>query len=188
MEYNISLTNWKDFAELLTLQRDISHEVEHLAVTKKDRKDSMFWSFAKAILHRKRVYTFIAKDNGKLIGYITVVTGKFLKVRETAYIVMGVAADYRGKGVGTQLLAKAEEFARSQNMHRIELEVFDRNVNAIRLYEKLGFVMEGRRREAIKTADGYQDIIWMGKLLESKQDMEKAIASGALQPSTSYQL
>jgi RimJ/RimL family protein N-acetyltransferase len=50
-------------------------------------------------------------------------------------------------------------------MHRIELEVFETNEGAMRLYEKLGYVVEGHRREAVKTAKGSTDIIWMGKLL-----------------------
>ena len=150
----------------MKVQRQIAHEAEHLAVTQKDRIDSTLYAFAKAVLNRKRVHTFVAKDGAEIVGYITVISGKFLKVRGTAYIVMGVIASHRGRGIGTELLARVEELARKQAVHRMELEVFEKNEGAVRLYEKLGFVAEGRRREAIKKADGYEDIIWMGKLLQ----------------------
>jgi ribosomal protein S18 acetylase RimI-like enzyme len=165
MQHTIRLAAWKDFRALMKVQRQIALGTEHLAVTRKDRIDSILYAFAKAVLNRKRVYTFIATDEKNIIGYITMVTGKFLKGKGTAYIVMGVLASYRGRGIGTQLLAHTEEVARAQGIHRIELEVFENNENAVRLYEKLGFVAEGRRREAIRTPEGYEDVIWMGKLL-----------------------
>mgnify|MGYP001565573067 FL=1 len=167
MQFDITPAVWKDFGELLRVQRRIMRETEHLAVTHKDPKSSTLYALAKAILHRKRLHTFVAKDGGNIVGYISVISGKFLKVRGTAYLVMGVLASHRGRGIGTGLLACAERFARTRGVHRMELEVFENNTNAVRLYEKLGFVAEGRRREAIQTPEGYEDVIWMGKLLES---------------------
>lgn len=167
MQFQITPAAWKDFGELLRVQRRIMRETEHLAVTHKDPKSSTLYALAKAILHRKRLHTFVVKDEGKIVGYITIISGKFLKVRGTSYIVMGVLASHRGRGIGTELLAYAEQFARTRGVHRMELEVFENNKNAVRLYEKLGFVAEGRRREAIQTPEGYEDVIWMGKLLES---------------------
>lgn len=166
MTHDISLAGWKDLTELIRVQRQIARETEHLAKTRSERSDGILYALAKAFLNRKRVHSFVAKENGKIVGYITVICGKFIKVRGTAYFVMGVLASHRGRGIGTQLLHGAEEFVRSQNMHRIELEVFENNVPARRLYEKAGYVAEGRRREAIRTESGYQDIIWMGKLLD----------------------
>ncbi len=45
-------------------------------------------------------------------------------------------------------------------LHRIELDVIAFNPRALRVYERVGFVIEGRRREAF-TFDGvrYDDII-----------------------------
>jgi len=155
----------RDFAELLAVQRQITEEAEHLAVTRNDPKGSTLYAFAKALLHRKRMHTFVAKDNGRIVGYITIIFGKFIKVRGTAYVVVGVLASHRGRGIGTALMAAAEALARKKGVHRMELEVFEKNMAAKGLYEKFGFELEGRRREAIQTEGGYEDIIWMGKLL-----------------------
>lgn len=166
----IAASDWRDFSALLKLQKQILHEAEHLVATGAERRESFLFALAKAFLHRKRVYTLVAKDGKELVGYVTIVIGKFKKVRETVYLVIGVRASHRGRGIGTKLLERAEQFARDRNMHRIELEVSDKNEGAIRLYEKLGYVVEGRRREATKTKDGYTDIIWMGKLLSEEQE------------------
>ncbi|MBI2612769.1 GNAT family N-acetyltransferase [Candidatus Kaiserbacteria bacterium] len=165
MQILIRAAGWRDFGALLHLQRQVVRESEHLAATGGERKEPIVFAFAKAVLHRKRVHTLLALSENQPVGYITIVFGKFRKVGETAYIVVGVRASHRGHGVGTALLTEAEKFARSRKMHRMELEVFEGNEGAVRLYEKLGYAIEGRRREAVKTQNGYSDIIWMGKLL-----------------------
>lgn len=165
MTYPIEKSTWKDAVELLHLHRSIARETSNLAVSKTDKNPSTILTFAKAFLHRKRVHTFVAKDGNKIIGYITIVTGKFKKVGKNAYIVMAVLDTYRGKGIGTKLLEHSEHFARAKGMHRIELEVFESNKGAIKLYEKNGFVHEGRRREAVANENGFEDILWMGKIL-----------------------
>lgn len=165
MQFQIRPAGWRDFGTLLVLQKQIVREAEHLVPTGKDHKEPVALAFVKALLHRNRVQTLLAEEGGQLVGYITIVFGKFRRVRETVYIVVGVRASHRGRGIGTELLKRAEQFAREKKMHRIELEVFETNGDAVRLYEKLGFSLEGRRREAVKTSSGYTDIIWMGKLL-----------------------
>src|SRR5258706_10492356 len=94
MKYKIRLASLKDFWALLKTQSQITQETDHLAVTREDPQISKLYTFAKAILHRKRIHTFIASDKERLVGYITIITGKFFKVRETVYIVMGVIAQY----------------------------------------------------------------------------------------------
>jgi RimJ/RimL family protein N-acetyltransferase len=165
MQYQIVKSTWKDAVSLLRLHRSIASDSNNLAVSKTDSTPSTILTFAKAFLHRNRMHTFIAKDGRKIIGYVTIVTGKFKKVAGNAYIVMGVDETYRGKGIGSDLLKRVEQFALEHNMHRIELEVFESNKGAIRLYERNGFLHEGRRKEAVRTSGGYEDILWMGKIL-----------------------
>src|SRR5215208_4503577 len=49
-------------------------------------------------------------------------------------------------------------------LNRIGLSVFDFNEEAISAYEKLGFVVEGRFRQAIKRRSGFHDAIFMSIL------------------------
>ena len=79
---------------------------------------------------------------------------------------MMVVADWRGRGVGTALVAAAIEWARSRDLHKLALSVFPHNNAAIGLYRKFGFVEEGRLVQHVRRADGQLwDLIEMGLML-----------------------
>jgi len=52
------------------------------------------------------------------------------------------------------------------NLNRLSLEVFENNIGAIRCYEKAGFVLEGRKRQAMYKDGRYLDILMMSVLRE----------------------
>jgi [ribosomal protein S18]-alanine N-acetyltransferase len=57
-----------------------------------------------------------------------------------------VAAAYRRRGLGKQLLNSLIATARQRNVERILLEVRESNTAARALYEKIGYQLNGRRR------------------------------------------
>lgn len=64
----------------------------------------------------------------------------------------------RGKGLGFVACALALDFAFSGlNLHRVDLEVMVSSTSAIALYERLGFVREGTRREGYFADGQYRD-------------------------------
>jgi len=73
--------------------------------------------------------------------------------------------EYWGKGYGTEtvllLLKTAFEIL---NLNRVYLRVYEKNTRGIRAYEKAGFVLEGRLRDAKFSQGGYQDVLYMGIL------------------------
>jgi ribosomal protein S18 acetylase RimI-like enzyme len=79
---------------------------------------------------------------------------------------MAVAREWRGRGVGSALLAASIELARERGLHKLSLGVFAHNAAAIALYRKFGFVEEGRRVKQYRRASGeLWDAIDMGLLL-----------------------
>jgi len=52
------------------------------------------------------------------------------------------------------------------NLNRIYLRVYDENKRAIRVYEKVGFVHEGRMRQAVYKNGSYCDVLYMSVLRE----------------------
>ena len=79
---------------------------------------------------------------------------------------MAVAREWRGRGVGSALLAAAIEWAREHGLHKLCLGVFAHNAAAIALYRKFGFVEEGRRVKQYRRASGeLWDTVDMGLLL-----------------------
>jgi RimJ/RimL family protein N-acetyltransferase len=76
---------------------------------------------------------------------------------------MMVARDWRGRGVGSALVAGAIEWGRENGLHKLTLGVFPHNEAAIGLYRKFGFAEEGRREKQIRRTNGeIWDLIEMG--------------------------
>ncbi|KIN61155.1 GCN5-related N-acetyltransferase [Sulfitobacter noctilucae] len=70
-----------------------------------------------------------------------------------------------GKGIGTRAihLIVAHAFG-PLALHRLTLRVVDYNARAIAAYEKVGFVIEGREREAARVGEKWHDDVIMGLL------------------------
>ncbi|MBX7111192.1 MAG: GNAT family N-acetyltransferase [Dehalococcoidia bacterium] len=88
---------------------------------------------------------------------------------------LGIAIGDKGfwnRGYGTDAVRTLCRFGfEEMNLHRVELEVFAENARARHVYERLGFVVEGARRDGWFQAGHYQDMIVMG-LLEGELRLE----------------
>lgn len=70
-----------------------------------------------------------------------------------------------GKGYGSEATRLVLEYGfNHMNLHRIDLEVFDYNARAVAMYERMGFVREGVKREALHWEDRFHDVIIMSML------------------------
>jgi RimJ/RimL family protein N-acetyltransferase len=79
-------------------------------------------------------------------------------------IVLGNKA-YWNKGFGTKAIRlMLKHCFETLNLNRVFLRVYETNPRAIRCYEKVGFVHEGRLRQAIFKDGEYQDILMMSVL------------------------
>lgn len=79
-----------------------------------------------------------------------------------------------GKGIGTQALSLVIDYAFNElNMHRVYLQVFSFNERAIGLYQKLGFIEEGRLREALYRDGNWHDIVQMSILKSEYKNKAK---------------
>ena len=105
-------------------------------------------------------------DDKELVGYMTVERGEFNRILHSAYIVVGIKEAYQGQGIGGKFFAMADEWARDNDVLRLELTVEYNNVNAIRLYEKSGFKKEGLREKSMKLDGKLIDEYYMAKIIE----------------------
>ncbi len=107
---------------------------------------------------------FLIFDNDKIIGEV-VINEIDYEVKSGHYRICLFYADYLGKGHGTFATKSILNFAfKHLQLQRVGLEVYSFNDRAIKMYEKIGFIREGRLRNAILSRDGYADIICMSML------------------------
>ncbi|MEK7612447.1 MAG: GNAT family N-acetyltransferase [Patescibacteria group bacterium] len=149
----------------IRLRNEIESTAEHLVAKSGERKETIAHVLAKTLITRNRIQTLIARENGTFVGYLTLLFPKFARLKGNAYLSMSVKASHRGKGIGSKLLSAAEDFGRSRNVRRMELEVFGENERAIKLYKKFGYAVEGTRKNAVVTENGFDDLVFMAKFL-----------------------
>lgn len=78
------------------------------------------------------------------------------------------------KGYGTEALELFLDFSFNQlRLHRVELVCWEHNVKAQRVYEKLGFIKEGERREKWYRNGRYYDEYCYGILKKEWQDRQQ---------------
>ncbi|MCJ1417330.1 hypothetical protein MMC32_003673 [Xylographa parallela] len=78
----------------------------------------------------------------------------------SSQIGLELLANYRNKGYGSEAIRWILDYGfRIAGLHRIGIGCFSWNDGARRLYEKLGFVLEARQREALWHDGGWHDII-----------------------------
>jgi RimJ/RimL family protein N-acetyltransferase len=108
----------------------------------------------------------VAEADGAIVGELNCKGSPRQALRHAVTLGISVRQEWRGQGVGSQLMAAAVAWAQQTGIvRRIELYVYARNAAAIHLYEKFGFVVEGRRRHAIFQRGAYLDDLIMARLL-----------------------
>ncbi len=108
---------------------------------------------------------FVAEDDGLLLGYMIVRSETMERTMHRASIVIGVHSNSRGKGVGTALFEHVFQWAIQRNLHRLELTVIELNERAKGLYKKMGFEVEGIKKDSLFIDGKYVNEIYMGKIL-----------------------
>jgi RimJ/RimL family protein N-acetyltransferase len=155
-----------DAEALLALKRQLDRETSFMLLEPDERAETAE-DIAADLGHLtgSNSVVIVAERQGGLVGYIDARGGEFRRNRATAYVVIGVVAAASGQGGGSGLLREIERWAAPHGIHRLELTVMAHNERAARLYERMGFEVEGRRRECLTVDGRLADELYMGKLL-----------------------
>ena len=79
---------------------------------------------------------------------------------------LDIHKDYRNVGYGTEAIEWVLDWGfKIAGLHRIAVSCFEWN-GAQRVYQRLGFMLEGRRREALWYYGGWKDLLEFGMLEE----------------------
>ena len=93
----------------------------------------------------------LAENDGEIVGFSLYRT----IADDSELLLLAVAPDSQGHGIGRELLENFIEEAKKNGATRIHLEVRDGN-DATRVYESAGFVQSNRRRNYYQGRDGMQ--------------------------------
>jgi len=109
----------------------------------------------------------IAEWNGIRVGEVNLRRGSRDAFKHSAVLGISVAREWRGRGIGSALMQHAMEWASTKgSIRRIELYVYATNARAIRLYDRFGFQVEGRRKGAVRVGDHFVDDLLMAYLVQ----------------------
>jgi len=116
-------------------------------------------------------------ESDKLIGFIALDGISWQHGDASVAIAIGDRR-YWSKGYGTDAMRILQRYAfQSLGLQRLTLVVYDYNPRAQRSYEKSGFVVEGRTREAMEREGRRWDWIYMGILREEWEALNTASSS-----------
>lgn len=96
----------------------------------------------------------VAEYDGQIIGNIDLTIHHRQMLSHTGFVGMGIHEDLQNQGIGTILMDKVIEW--SDNQSEIEilwLQVFGNNEKGICIYEKKGFLEDGRQKGFIKNQE-----------------------------------
>ena len=108
---------------------------------------------------------FVAEIDGVIAGYLILKGETAEKIKHRASLVVGVHSDYRKRGIAKKLFEYVFNWAKERGISKIELTVMVKNEAAYHLYSKLGFIIEGVRKNSLFTNDTYIDEFYMAKHL-----------------------
>lgn len=132
---------------------------------------SQKWLEEMGDLENPDMILFMIQDNQseELIGFVDLSGMNWLAQDTMIGIGLGDPG-YWGRGYGTEAMQLLLRYGFTVlGLHRMSLNVFEYNPRAIRSYEKAGFQVEGRLREALHRDGRRWDMLYMGILREEWQ-------------------
>jgi len=124
---------------------------------------------------------FVAEtDEGELVGALGADGGEFRRNRHVVSIWIGVLQLFAGQGIGRRLFETVEAWAREWGARRLELTVMQHNQAAQALYKKMGFQIEGERRDSLRVNQRYIDEYVLYKIIKPEQKRKNMPALNSL--------
>jgi RimJ/RimL family protein N-acetyltransferase len=105
----------------------------------------------------------VTVDKDKIVSMSHVEAASRKRNQHIGQVGISILSEYRGNGLGRAIMRAMIDWATAHPIiEKLSLGVWSQNTPAIRLYEKMGFIEEGRKIREGKYADGsYDDMVCM---------------------------
>jgi RimJ/RimL family protein N-acetyltransferase len=161
--YRIRKAKPEDAAILAEAEREIAKTPGLLASRPEELKDDAFREKIISLAESDSGICLVIEQGESLVGHAFLEPHKLAVTSHVVFLTIAIHEGYQGQGLGKALMSKLIDWARSHpKIEKFELQVRASNTRAIKLYESLGFVEEGRKTKRLKYGpNDYQDDVYM---------------------------
>ena len=124
-------------------------------------------AFVTSRLEPENATILVAMLGSEVVGLMDFLGGTYDEDHHVGQFGLSVAREHRGRGIGRALVAALMDWAPAHGIRRIEAHAWSNNPGAIRLYERLGFVQEVVRREAIVSGGEVLDVVVLVRMVDA---------------------
>jgi len=129
-----------------------------------DRAQTEQWLSSRPDQHDRADWAVLRRSDGGFLGE-AVLNDLDADNASANYRIWLAGPDTYGEGYGTEATGLVLDYAFGvAGLHRVSLGVLDFNPRAKRVYEKCGFQLEGRLRDAVRWEDEWHDELVMSVL------------------------
>ena len=172
MEYELLIreAEVEDAAELVSFLNRVSVETDFTSLDRDGilMTDTEMELFLDKQAHSENQITLLALLNDEIAGIVNITADQRKRVRHIGDLFIVIGKKYWNNGLGSLLLEEVVEWAQASGiLRRLQLTVQTRNQAAVHLYQKNGFVIEGRQDRGAYIEDGkFIDVYRMGRLID----------------------
>jgi len=172
MEYELLIREAEsgDAAELVTFLNRVSLETDFTSLDREGilLTDTEMELFLDKQARSENQITLLALLNDEIAGLVNITADQRKRVRHIGDLFIVIGKKYWNNGLGSLLLEEVVEWAQASGiLRRLQLTVQTRNQAAVHLYQKNGFVIEGRQERGAYIGEGeFIDVYLMGRLID----------------------
>ncbi|KAA0550397.1 GNAT family N-acetyltransferase [Bacillus sp. BGMRC 2118] len=169
LHYTIRSAVIEDAESLSQLRLQIDGETENLDREKGEAfiDTEGFSQLIKVDTESARNLFLVAEVKGQLVAFSRCEGNPLKRFSHKVEFGVGVLQEFWGYAIGKNLLIESIAWAEANNITKMTLQVLETNEKAVKLYESLGFEVEGvLKRDKILSDGNYYNTIVMGRFME----------------------
>src|SRR3989337_1991766 len=157
---------WEDLDDCIEFINSLVDEGSNIArEAKVTRDEEADWLGRRlASIEKGELVDVVAEVDGKMVANAEV-GGRKGNMNHIGDLGIGIRAGYPSIGIGAELMRSLIGQAKKMDMKMLVLEVFETNKISRKLYEKMGFIENGRIPKGIFKKGEYIDLIRMTREL-----------------------
>ncbi|WP_046227988.1 GNAT family N-acetyltransferase [Paenibacillus dauci] len=166
LDYIIRSAKTEDAATMSEVRLQIDGETENLDRRRGEAflEPEAFEQLIRNDSEKETNLFLVAETANQIVGFSRCEGSPLSRLAHKVEFGVGVLRDYWGHGIGKHLLEQSISWSDATGIQKMTLNVLETNVNAIELYKKAGFEIEGVLKRDRLLADGnYYNTIVMGR-------------------------